>query len=137
MDAQTASRPAPIPRHGPGGRPAQRTHRLVTGFFTQDELAELLYRRLARPVGRRQVEHAGRRFALHEAVRVAGRRDGGRDALGLTGRVERIEDLVLAGAELGVGSVRLAGVEYVTQRGVIAVAIGDGDEPPAPAGCAM
>jgi hypothetical protein len=105
---------------GGGGRAGHTT--LAAGFVGEHELADLLFRREVRRVGRGVVESQGKGYLLHEAVRVLGRRDGGSDPYGLTGTIEARDELVRAGASFVADTMLLGSARYRVERGVIAVA---------------
>jgi hypothetical protein len=95
---------------------------LETGFISEQQLADLLFRRRVRRVGPGVVASGGRQFAIREAVRVVGRADGHSDPYGLSGVVESMSDLVRAGAQLNGHMMLLGSVSYCIERGVVVVA---------------
>lgn len=62
----------------------------------------------------------GRRFALRDAVRVLGRRNGDTDPYGFTGRVEALRELVRRGATLSADALRLGPAVYDIEYGYLA-----------------
>jgi len=93
---------------------------LSGGFVTDRRLADLLFQKRVRRVGPGLIELDGRAYALHNAVRVIGRR-GGRtsDPYGLMGTVESFDELVRAGARFNGGDMHLGSVVYRVERGVM------------------
>ncbi len=96
---------------------------LQTGFVSEQRLADLLFRREARRIGPGLIACSGRGFALCEAVRVLACTDRGRDPYGLVGTVERLEELLSAGASLRGTEMSLGRVCYRIERGVMALSV--------------
>ncbi len=96
---------------------------LQTGFISEQRLADLLFRREARRIGPGLIACSGRGFALSEAVRVLACSDRGRDPYGLVGTVERLEELLIAGASLRGDEMSLGRVCYQIERGVMALSV--------------
>ena len=92
------------------------------GFLAEQRLADLLFRRRIRRAGRGMVLCDGRMYDLHGAVRVLGPTGSERDPYGLTGLVERVDDLRQAGAVIGPATMALGSFTYRIERGVLAVA---------------
>lgn len=121
-DTQPSIDPSETRPSRPAGATPAGTAALATGFLGERELADMLFRREVRRVGRGVVESQGKGYLLYEAVRVLGRRDGGSDPYGLTGTVEAREELVRAGARFAADTMVLGSASYRVERGVIAVA---------------
>lgn len=103
---------------------------LDRGFISDRRLADMLFERAMTRVGPGVVEVMGRRYVLHNAVRVVGRRESQMtDPYGLAGTVERLDELVRAGARFGGHDMQLGSIVYRVERGVTASA----DEPAASA----
>lgn len=62
----------------------------------------------------------GRRFALCDAIRVLGRRNGDTDPYGFTGRVEALRELLRRGATLTADALRLGPAVYDIEYGYLA-----------------
>jgi len=62
----------------------------------------------------------GRRYALRDAVRVIGRRNGDTDPYGFTGRVEALRELLRRGVTLTADAIRLGPAVYDVEYGAIA-----------------
>ncbi len=89
-------------------------------FIADRDLADMLFQKRVRRVGPGLIESCGRKYALHNAVRVVGRR-GGRtsDPYGLLGTVESFAELVRAGARFNGCDMHLGSVVYRVERGVM------------------
>ena len=70
----------------------------------------------------------GRRYLLQDALRVLGRRDGGVDPYGLTGRVESIRHLLRQGAIASADGIRIGSLVYDVEYGVLALPFASPDE---------
>ena len=95
----------------------------VGAFVPDRNLADMLFQKRIRRVGPGVIEANGRRYALHNAVRIVGRR-GGRtsDPYGLLGTVESFAELVRAGARFSGTDMHLGSVVYRVERGVMTFA---------------
>jgi hypothetical protein len=66
----------------------------------------------------------GRRYALRDALRVIGRRNGDTDPYGLTGRAEPIREFLRRGATVAPDALRLGPAVYDVEYGFLAAAAG-------------
>jgi hypothetical protein len=66
----------------------------------------------------------GRRYALRDALRVIGRRNGDTDPYGLTGRTEPIREFLRRGATVSTDALRLGPAVYDVEYGFVAAAAG-------------
>jgi hypothetical protein len=113
----------PVPR--PSNRPsAPPDAPFVTigadGFVPEATLEGWVRTGAATRTGALVVLGDGRRFALRDAVRVVGRRNGDTDPYGFTGRVEALRELLRRGAMLSSDGLRLGQAIYDVEFGAIA-----------------
>lgn len=97
-----------------------QTAGLRDGFASEQHLADLLFRRRVHRSGRGTLLCDGRLFTITEAVRVLATIDGSRDAYGLIGEAEPLDDLLRAGAQVAGDRMRVGRSMYRVERGVIA-----------------
>jgi hypothetical protein len=102
----------------------QREEAVCSGFLSEQRLADLLFRRRIQRAGRGMILCDGQLYHLHEAVQIRGPEHDQSDPYGLTGAVERVDELRRAGASIGPISMHLGAVTYQVVRGVIAIARG-------------
>jgi hypothetical protein len=103
----------PLAERGAGG--------LSSGFIDDQGLADLLFRKRIHRAGRGQLICDGQVYDLHEAVRVVRPEHNQSDPYGLSGVVERLDELLRAGASVGPATMYLGSATYQIVRGVIAV----------------
>jgi hypothetical protein len=102
-------------------RPGEpRESGLGPGFVAQHELADLLFQRRIRRVGRGLIECDGQVWAIADALRIL--ECDGDDRAGWVGKVAPIAKLLELGADLALaGTMELEGESYVVERGVVAL----------------
>jgi hypothetical protein len=95
---------------------------LQPGFMTDQDLADLLFRRVVRRIRKGVVEANGSYFRLVSAVRVVLSR-GEADPYGLVAAVETCDDLTRAGASFVGREMRVGHARYLVERGMIVSAV--------------
>ncbi len=100
----------------------QAVEGLRPGFIEEQRLADLLFRKRIRRAGRGLMFCDGVVYELHEAVRIDGPQAGSTDPYGLTGTVERLDELQRAGGSVGPMGMHLGSATYRVVRGLLAVA---------------
>lgn len=101
---------------------------LSAGFISEQRLADMLFRRHIRRAGRGMILCDGKMYTLHEAVQILGPEHDRSDPYGLSGVVERIDELRRAGATIGPKHMHLGSATYQVVRGVIAIQAATGSE---------
>ncbi len=93
---------------------------LGDGFVSDSTLEEWVRTGAGRRDGAFLTLSDGRRFALTDALRILGRRNGDSDPYGFTGRILALRSLIRRGALLSADGVRLGPVIYDIEFGSIA-----------------
>lgn len=93
---------------------------LGEGFVSDPTLEEWVRTGAARRDGALLTLSDGRRFAITDALRILGRRNGDSDPYGFTGRILALRSLIRRGALLSADGVRLGAVIYDIEFGSIA-----------------
>jgi len=108
---------------------------LGDGFVSDSTLEDWVRTGAGRRDGAFLALSDGRRYALTDALRILGRRNGDSDPYGFTGRILALRSLIRRGALLSADGVRLGPVIYDIEFGSIAEplpALSAPSEPAAP-----
>ena len=119
---------SPLPPTPPPGSGDHRARISEDGFVSDAVLDAWLRSGEAVRGGAVVTTRAGRRYLVQDALRILGRRDGGVDAYGLTGRVEVIRQLLRQGAIASADGIRIGSVVYDVEYGVLAFPFASPDE---------
>ncbi|MFO0555089.1 MAG: hypothetical protein U0271_42320 [Polyangiaceae bacterium] len=102
---------------------------LGDGFVPDTTLADWLRLGSATRAGSILTLSDGREFALTDALRVLGRRNGDSDPYGLTGRVLTLRSVLRRGGLISPDGIRLGAAIYDVAYGVLAEPLGAARQP--------
>lgn len=121
VDSRAPSRPSRPPARPAQSVEAARALRIGEDAFVSEMTVDGWVRSgAATRAGAMLALADGRRYALRDAVRVIGRRNGDTDPYGFTGRVEALRELLRRGATLSADALRLGPAVYDVEYGFVA-----------------